>query len=204
MSACGSEGRSSACLAIHAVIRSRSSSGTSSLFWQTSGAGDSEWARIRATGLNCEERANGGSPASSTLMDTSRMDALARDHFAMIDEVDSVLIDDARTPLIISGPTPKGDIHEFNELKPKVDQLVSLQNKYLVGLLAEARKLIADGNTKEGGFFLYRVFRGIPKNKALIKFLSQKESNNSFKKRRTSICKTTTVKCPRLMRNCCS
>ncbi|UCE93982.1 MAG: preprotein translocase subunit SecA, partial [Flavobacteriaceae bacterium] len=73
----------------------------------------------------------------------------------------------------ISGAIPQGDRHEFNELKPKVDELVRLQSKYLIGVLAEAKKLIAEGNTKDGGFLLYRVFRGLPKNKALIKFLSQ-------------------------------
>ncbi|NOY47923.1 MAG: preprotein translocase subunit SecA, partial [Chlorobi bacterium] len=94
-------------------------------------------------------------------------------HFAIVDEVDSVLVDDARTPLIISGPIPQGDKHEFNELKPKIDDIVSVQRKYLIGVLAEAKKLIAAGDTKEGGFQLLRVFRGIPKNKALIKFLSE-------------------------------
>ncbi|MDT0557327.1 preprotein translocase subunit SecA [Ichthyenterobacterium sp. W332] len=94
-------------------------------------------------------------------------------HYAIVDEVDSVLVDDARTPLIISGPIPKGDEHEFTELKPKVSELVEVQRKYLVGVLAEAKKLIAEGDTKEGGFKLLRVFRGIPKNKALIKFLSE-------------------------------
>jgi len=94
-------------------------------------------------------------------------------HYAIVDEVDSVLVDDARTPLIISGPVPKGDQHEFNELKPKVSQLVEQQQKYLIGVLAEAKKLIAEGDTKEGGFKLLRVFRGIPKNKALIKYLSE-------------------------------
>ncbi len=94
-------------------------------------------------------------------------------HYAIVDEVDSVLVDDARTPLIISGPIPKGDHHEFNELKPKVDDIVNVQRKYLTGVLAEAKKLIAAGDTKEGGFQLLRVYRGIPKNKALIKFLSE-------------------------------
>ncbi|WP_242117924.1 preprotein translocase subunit SecA [Aestuariivivens sediminicola] len=94
-------------------------------------------------------------------------------HYAIVDEVDSVLIDDARTPLIISGPIPKGDRHEFNELKPKVDDIVAVQRKYLTGVLAEAKKLIKEGDTKEGGFQLLRVYRGIPKNKALIKFLSE-------------------------------
>lgn len=94
-------------------------------------------------------------------------------HYAIVDEVDSVLIDDARTPLIISGPIPEGDRHEFNELKPKVDDIVGVQRKYLTGVLAEAKKMIAEGNDKEGGFQLLRVYRGIPKNKALIKFLSE-------------------------------
>ncbi|WP_431135786.1 preprotein translocase subunit SecA [Psychroserpens mesophilus] len=94
-------------------------------------------------------------------------------HYAIVDEVDSVLIDDARTPLIISGPIPQGDRHEFTELKPKVDDIVSIQRKELVSVLAEAKKLIAEGDTKEGGFLLLRAYRGIPKNKALIKFLSE-------------------------------
>lgn len=94
-------------------------------------------------------------------------------HYAIVDEVDSVLVDDARTPLIISGPIPKGDHHEFNELKPKVDDIVGVQRKYLTGVLAEAKKLIKEGDSKEGGFQLLRVYRGMPKNKALIKFLSE-------------------------------
>jgi len=94
-------------------------------------------------------------------------------HFAIVDEVDSVLVDDARTPLIISGQVPQGDRHEFNELKPRIDNLVNAQSKYLTNALAEAKKLIAEGKTEEGGFLLLRVHRGLPKNKALIKFLSQ-------------------------------
>lgn len=94
-------------------------------------------------------------------------------HYAIVDEVDSVLVDDARTPLIISGPIPQGDRHEFTELKPKVDELANIQRQYLIGVLAEAKKLIASGDTKEGSFLLLRAFRGIPKNKALIKFLSE-------------------------------
>ena len=101
-------------------------------------------------------------------------DLVQRAHnYAIVDEVDSVLIDDARTPLIISGPTPKGELHEFNELKPLVANLVEKQRTYLTKVLADARKLIAEGNTKEGGFQLLRVHRGLPKNKALIKFLSE-------------------------------
>ncbi|MCL6265302.1 preprotein translocase subunit SecA [Flagellimonas myxillae] len=94
-------------------------------------------------------------------------------HYAIVDEVDSVLIDDARTPLIISGPVPEGDRHEFNELKPKVSDIVLKQRQHLTGVLAEAKKLIKEGDTKEGGFLLLRVYRGLPKNKALIKFLSE-------------------------------
>ncbi|MDD3723018.1 MAG: preprotein translocase subunit SecA [Lutibacter sp.] len=94
-------------------------------------------------------------------------------NFAIVDEVDSVLIDDARTPLIISGATGNADRHEFNELKPSVDRIVSIQRNYLTAVLAEAKKLLAEGDTKEGGFLLLRVYRGLPKSKALIKFLSQ-------------------------------
>jgi len=94
-------------------------------------------------------------------------------NFAIVDEVDSVLVDDARTPLIISGPVPEGDRHEFNELKPKVSDIVSQQRHYLTGVLVEAKKFITAGNDKEGGFLLLRVHRGLPKNKALIKFLSE-------------------------------
>ncbi len=94
-------------------------------------------------------------------------------HYSIVDEVDSVLVDDARTPLIISGPVPEGDRHEFNELKPKISDIVQKQRQHLTGVLAEAKKLIASGDTKEGGFLLLRVHRGLPKNKALIKFLSE-------------------------------
>ena len=101
-------------------------------------------------------------------------DLVQRKHnYAIVDEVDSVLIDDARTPLIISGPVPKGDVHEFNELKPRISNLVSEQQKFLTGVLADAKKLIREGDTKEGGFKLLQAFRGIPKNKALIKYLSE-------------------------------
>ena len=94
-------------------------------------------------------------------------------NFSIVDEVDSVLVDDARTPLIISGPVPEGDRHEFNELKPRVSEIVQKQRQYLTGVFAEAKKHITEGDTKEGGFLLLRVHRGLPKNKALIKFLSE-------------------------------
>ncbi|WP_158730015.1 MULTISPECIES: preprotein translocase subunit SecA [unclassified Flavobacterium] len=101
-------------------------------------------------------------------------DLVQRKHnYAIVDEVDSVLIDDARTPLIISGPVPQGDRHEFNELKPKIENLVSLQRQLANGFLSEAKKLIKEGNTKDGGFQLLRAYRSLPKNKALIKFLSE-------------------------------
>src|SRR5690554_382078 len=94
-------------------------------------------------------------------------------HFAMIDEVDSVLIDDARTPLIISGPIPKGDEHEFYEMKPRVATLVDEQRKLIQKYLSDAKKLIKEGNQKEGGLALFRAFRGMPKYKPLIKYLSE-------------------------------
>ena len=101
-------------------------------------------------------------------------DLVQRPHnYAIVDEVDSVLIDDARTPLIISGPTPTGDKHEYNELKHKINQLVNAQKKYLNTVLSDAKKLINEGDNKEGGFNLLRAYRGLPKNKALIKFLSE-------------------------------
>ena len=101
-------------------------------------------------------------------------DLVQRKHnFAIVDEVDSVLVDDARTPLIISGPVPQGDRHEFNELKPKVDNLVALQRKLATDCLTEAKRLFKEGNSKEAGFNLLRSYRALPKSKALIKFLSE-------------------------------
>lgn len=106
-------------------------------------------------------------------------------HFAIVDEVDSVLIDDARTPLIISGPTPKGDEHEFHELKPRIERVVAAQKEYVTKCLVEAKKQLAVMNSttddkkdiktalEEGGIALLRAHRGLPKNKALIKFLSE-------------------------------
>ncbi|MGB2466839.1 MAG: preprotein translocase subunit SecA [Crocinitomicaceae bacterium] len=106
-------------------------------------------------------------------------------HFAIVDEVDSVLIDDARTPLIISGPTPKGDEHEFHVLKPRIERVVQAQKKYVQQCLNEAKKnltVISDASgdknevkkkLEEGGIALLRAFRGLPKNRALIKYLSE-------------------------------
>ena len=94
-------------------------------------------------------------------------------HYAMIDEVDSVLIDDARTPLIISGPIPKGDEHEFYDLKPRIAKLVDAQKKLASQYLIAAKKEIKEGNEKDGGLALFRVYRGLPKYKPLIKYLSE-------------------------------
>jgi preprotein translocase subunit SecA len=99
-------------------------------------------------------------------------------HYAMVDEVDSVLIDDARTPLIISGPVPQGlEEQEYVELKPKIEKLFSIQRQQATEYLAEAKKLINSGNTGhnegEGGLALFRVFRSLPKYRPLIKFLSE-------------------------------
>ena len=94
-------------------------------------------------------------------------------HFAIVDEVDSVLIDDARTPLIISGPVPKGEDQQFMEYKPLVERLYSNQKALVTSLLNEAKKLIAEGNEKDGGVLLFRAYKGYPKYKPLIKFLSE-------------------------------
>ncbi len=94
-------------------------------------------------------------------------------HFAIVDEVDSVLIDDARTPLIISGPVPKGEDQQFVEFRPFVERLYNSQKTLVTSLLNEARKLIAAGNEKDGGLLLFRAYKGYPKYKPLIKFLSE-------------------------------
>lgn len=97
-------------------------------------------------------------------------------HYAMVDEVDSVLIDDARTPLIISGPISKGgDDQQYMQLKPRVHQLVEAQKQIVNRALIDAKKLIAEGkdDAREGGLALLRAFRGLPKNTALIKYLSE-------------------------------
>ena len=98
-------------------------------------------------------------------------------HFTMVDEIDSILIDDARTPLIISGPIPRGDEQEYQGLKPLVESLFSGQKRMVQKYLKEAKKLIAEGSTGpqegEGGLALFRAFRGLPKTDALIKFIGQ-------------------------------
>ena len=94
-------------------------------------------------------------------------------HYAIVDEVDSVLIDDARTPLIISGPVPKGDDQQFEEFKPYVEKLYNNQRTLVTATLNEAKKLIAAGDEKEGGKLLLRAYKGLPKYKPLIKYLSE-------------------------------
>ena len=94
-------------------------------------------------------------------------------HFAIVDEVDSVLIDDARTPLIISGPVPKGDDQMFEQYRGSVENLFNLQRNLVTQLLADAKRLISEGKTEEGSILLYRAHKGLPKYKPLIKFLSE-------------------------------
>ncbi|MEZ5107117.1 MAG: preprotein translocase subunit SecA [Draconibacterium sp.] len=99
-------------------------------------------------------------------------------HYAIVDEVDSVLIDDARTPLIISGPVPKGDDQQFEELKGYVEKLYRVQRELVSQIFIEAKKLLTKEDAtsdekKEGGLLLLRAYKGLPKNKSIIKFLSE-------------------------------
>jgi preprotein translocase subunit SecA len=102
-----------------------------------------------------------------------------RHNFAIVDEVDSVLVDDARTPLIISGPVPKGDNQEFMEYKPKVEKLVTAQRHLVNTMFTEARKHLGEGDTEKAGFKLLQAHKGLPKYKPLIKTLSE-EGNKSL------------------------
>ena len=110
-------------------------------------------------------------------MATSPLDLVQRGHnYAIVDEVDSVLIDDARTPLIISGPVPKGDDQMFDEYKDRVANLVRQQTTLTTKLLAEAKAKMGSNDEKEkeeGELALFRSYKGMPKSKALIKFLSE-------------------------------
>ena len=103
-------------------------------------------------------------------------------HYTIVDEVDSVLIDDARTPLIISGPTAQGDKQEYTEYKHKVDQLVNAQRKFVTTVISNAKKLLNEGDTEKGGLNLLRAYRGLPRNKALIKFLSEEGVRTQLQK----------------------
>ncbi len=110
-------------------------------------------------------------------MAVSPSDLVQRKHnFAIVDEVDSVLIDDARTPLIISGPIPRGEEQLFDEFRPRVEIIVKAQRDLATRLLAEAKRKMASSDSKEqeeGTLLLYRSFKGMPKSKPLIKFLSE-------------------------------
>ncbi|MBF0575401.1 preprotein translocase subunit SecA [Dysgonomonas sp. GY617] len=110
-------------------------------------------------------------------MAISPSDLVQRKHnYAIVDEVDSVLIDDARTPLIISGPIPKGEVQMFDEFRPRVEIIVKTQRDLCTKLLAEAKSKMASSDSKEqeeGALLLYRSYKGLPKNKPLIKFLSE-------------------------------
>ncbi|MBQ2374988.1 MAG: preprotein translocase subunit SecA [Alistipes sp.] len=103
-------------------------------------------------------------------------------HYAIVDEVDSVLIDDARTPLIISGPVPKGDDQMFEEYRPSIEHLYNLQKNFVTSLVAEARRLFAEGKPEEGGILLYCAHKGLPKYKPIIKFLSEQGIKVQFQK----------------------
>jgi preprotein translocase subunit SecA len=105
-------------------------------------------------------------------------------HYAMVDEVDSVLVDDARTPLIISGPIPRGDEQQFHILKPRIERLLEAQRRVINQSISEAKKLIAEGKSDKeaGGLHLYRAYRGLPKNSALIKFLSEEGNKQILQK----------------------
>jgi len=105
-------------------------------------------------------------------------------HFAMVDEVDSVLIDDARTPLIISGPVPRGEEQQFHALKPRIERLLEAQKKVVNASLTEAKKLIGEGkyDKETGGLQLFRAYRGLPKNGSIIKYLSEEGNRQILQK----------------------
>ena len=113
-------------------------------------------------------------------------DMVQRPHnFAIVDEVDSVLIDDARTPLIISGPVPKGEDQMFNDFKPNVERVYNAQRQLVTSLLADAKKMMAsddEATVKEGTLRLFRAFKGLPKYKPLIKYLSEEGVKNAMLK----------------------
>ena len=119
-------------------------------------------------------------------MAMSPQDMVQRKHYyAIVDEVDSVLIDDARTPLIISGPVPKGDDQMFNEYKPNVENVVQAQRRLVTQILAEAKQKIVSEDKdvrKEGELLLFRAFKGLPKYGPLIKFLSEEGMKNALLK----------------------
>lgn len=118
-------------------------------------------------------------------MVTRKEDMVQRKHhFAMVDEVDSVLVDDARTPIIISGPIPRGDQQEFHILKPRIEKIMEAQRRVVNQSLIEAKRLINEGKPDKdnGGLHLYRAFKGLPKNSALIKYLSEEGNKQVLQK----------------------
>jgi preprotein translocase subunit SecA len=116
-------------------------------------------------------------------MAISPADLVQRSHnYAIVDEVDSVLVDDARTPLIISGPVPRGDNQQFQELKPKIEKIVNAQRKLVNNILPEIRTNLNGGNEEQAGLLMLRAFKGLPKNKALIKLLSEEGNKTLMRK----------------------
>lgn len=116
-------------------------------------------------------------------MAISPADLVQRQHnYAIVDEVDSVLVDDARTPLIISGPVPRGDDQQFQELKPKIEKIVNAQRKLINSILPEVRQHLNGGNDEQAGLLMLRAFKGLPKNKALIKMLSEEGNKTLMRK----------------------
>ena len=103
-------------------------------------------------------------------------------HYAIIDEIDSVLIDEARTPLIISGPVPRGDVHEYNELKPRIERLVKKQRQFVQNEMKTARALFDQGKDKEAAVHLFRAQRGLPKYGPVIKMLSEEGKKVAMQK----------------------
>ncbi|MDR1887725.1 MAG: preprotein translocase subunit SecA [Prevotellaceae bacterium] len=122
-------------------------------------------------------------------------------HYAIVDEVDSVLIDDARTPLIIAGPVPRGDDQMFNEYKPFVEKLYSAQRNLVTQLLSESRKLIAENKLREGGELLYRAHKGLPKYKPIIKFLSEQGNKSLMQETENFYMQENSKKMPHLINN---
>lgn len=145
-------------------------------------------------------------------MATNPADLVQRQHnYAIVDEVDSVLIDDARTPLIISGPIPKGDDQMFEQYQPLVEKLYEVQRKQATELLAEAKQKINEGTKAknqelldEGFLALFRSYKALPKNKPLIKYLSEEGIKAGLLKTESTTWQTTTVRCLKLQSHCTS
>ncbi len=116
-------------------------------------------------------------------MAKSPADLVQRPHnYAIVDEVDSVLVDDARTPLIISGPVPRGEDQQFQELKPKIEKIVNAQRKLINNILPDAKQSLKKEDTEQAGLLMLRGFKGLPKNKAIIKMLSEEGNKTLMRK----------------------